>query len=75
MSYNCPEIPTAFEAMTYRLDEARRQGEIRSQLDQAGIVQEAWLARQGRQVLHQVGHWLVTVGERLEQDVAPTPFV
>jgi hypothetical protein len=75
MSYNYSEVPTDFGAMTYRLDEARRQGEISSQLDQAGIVQQAWLTRQGYQVLHHVGHWLVTVGERLEQDVVPTPSV
>lgn len=75
MSYNYTEVPTDFEAMTYRLDEARRQGEISRQLDQAGIVQRAWLAHKGHQVLQHVGHWLVTVGERLEQDVLPTPSV
>ena len=73
MSYNYPEVPTDFEAMTYRIDEARRQGEISSQLDQAGIVQQAWLARQGRQLLHQVGHLLVTMGGWLDPDVLPSP--
>jgi hypothetical protein len=75
MSYNYSEVPTDFEAMTYRLDEARRRGEIRSRLDQAGIVQQGWLARQGRQVLHQVGHLLVTMGERLDPEVLPSPSV
>jgi hypothetical protein len=75
MSYNYPEVPTDFEAMTYRIDEARRQGEISSQLDQAGIVQQAWLPRQGRQVLHQVARFLVTMGERLDPDVLPSPSV
>ena len=56
ISYNYPEVATHFEAMTYRLDEAGRQGEISTQLDQAGIRQQAWLARQGHQVLHHVGH-------------------
>jgi hypothetical protein len=75
MSYNYSEVPTDFEAMRYRIDEARRRGQIRSQLDQAGIVQEAWLAHQGRQVLHQVGHLLVALGERLSPDVLSTPSV
>jgi hypothetical protein len=75
MSYNYSEVPTDFEAMAHRIDEARRRGETRSQLDQAGIVQEAWLPRQRRQVLHQVGRFLVTMGERLEQDVLATPSV
>lgn len=75
MSYNYSEVPTNFEAMTYRIDEARRRGEIRSQLDQAGIVQQPWSAHQGRQVLHQVGHLLVAMGERLGPDVLPTPSV
>jgi hypothetical protein len=40
MSYNYPEVPADFEAMTYRLDEARRRREVGSRLDQAGIVQQ-----------------------------------
>jgi hypothetical protein len=75
MSYNYSEVPTDFEAMTYRIDEARRRAEIRSQLHQAGIVRQGWLARQWHQVLHQVGHLLVTAGERLQQDVLPTASV
>ena len=75
VSYNYPEVPTDFEAMTCRLDGARRQGEINRQLDQASIVRQGWFARQGHQVLHQVGHLLVTVGERLDQDALPTPSV
>jgi hypothetical protein len=75
MSYNSPEVPTDFEAMTYRLSAARRRAEVGGQLARAGIVQQGWLARQGHRVLHQVGHLLVTVGERLEQDVLATPSV
>jgi hypothetical protein len=73
MSYHSPELPTNFEAQTYRLDELRRQGRVRTQLHQAGIVRQGWLARQGHQLLHQVGHLLVAIGERLEQDAIRTP--
>ena len=75
MPYNSPELPMDFEAMTHRIDEARGQSELNRRLRQAGIVQEAWLTRQGRRALHHVGHLLVTVGERLEQDVLPTASV
>jgi hypothetical protein len=73
MPYNSPEIPTDFKAMTYRLDEAARQAQVRAQLKQAGIVEQAWLARQGRQAFNHVRRWLVTVSERLEQDALTHP--
>lgn len=55
MSYNYPEVPTDFKAMSYRLVEARRQGKVNSQLRQVGNVQQGWLARQRRQLLHHAG--------------------
>ena len=75
MSYNYPEVPTNFGAMTHRLDESRRQGEISTRLEQAGIAQQGWLARQGAQLLHQVGHLLVVAGERLERLAPPISLV
>lgn len=72
MSYNSPEVPIDFEAMTYRIDEARRQSEVNRRLGHVGIVKQAWLTRQGRRAFNHMARVLVTVGERLEQDVLPT---
>jgi len=54
--------------MYQRVDEERRQAELRQLAREAGVTDRGWLRQRTSMVLGQLGSLLVSMGQRLEQD-------
>jgi hypothetical protein len=57
--------------MHTRLEEAQHKQELAKQLTEAGIDQRGWLARQSCCLGQRFAHWLVAIGQKLDQATLP----
>ena len=59
--------------MAMHVDEVQGQLTADRLLHEAGIHRAAWLSRPAGRVLGHMGHWLLRVGQRLEQSEPRSP--
>lgn len=54
-----------------RVEEERRQAEMRRLASEARAGRASWLSQQRGQALHRLGRFFVSLGQRLLRDVVP----
>jgi hypothetical protein len=57
-----------------QIKEGERRARYGQMIEEAGLAQQAWLARQVRRLVGQLGHLMIKLGSRLQQYDLPEPL-